>query len=99
MFITNDSSTISPSMSEHRIPLDTLDARWGRYRALISRSNKLQRKEGVMTPSSVIAVIGLPLSIRPHTPAFSLMCVSINRFDVHVHRACLCILNREFNRD
>ena len=85
-------------MSEHRIQLDTLDARWGRYRALISRSDQLQRK-GVMTPSSVIAVIGHPLSIRPHTPALSLMCVSINRFDVHVHRACLCVLNREFNRD
>ena len=81
MFITNDSSTISPLMSEHRIPLDTLDARWGRYRALISRSDKLQRK-GVMTPSSVIAVIGHPLSIPPHTPAFSLMCVSINPFDM-----------------
>ena len=31
-------------MSEHRIQLDTLDARWGRYRALISRSDQLQRK-------------------------------------------------------
>lgn len=81
MFITNDSSTISPLMSEHRIALDTLDARWGRYRALISRSDKLQRKS-VMTPSSVIAVIGHPLSIPPHTPAFSLMCVSINPFDM-----------------
>lgn len=65
MFIINNSFTLHHPMREHRIQLDTLDARWGRYHALISRSDKLQRKS-VLTPSSVIAVIEHSSSIRPH---------------------------------
>ena len=117
MFIINNSFTLHHPMREHRIQLDTLDARWGRYHALISRSDKLQRKS-VLTPSSVIAVIEHSSSIRNTHKAIDkfqpesisllipqvrsvwlAICVSVYRFDVHVYRACLSLLSREFNRD
>ena len=104
-------------MREHRIQLDTLDARWGRYHALISRSDKLQRKK------CVDAIIGhrsnrtfiiystthkaidkfhpesISLLIPQVRSVWLAICVSVYRFDVHIYRACLSLLSREFNRD